>query len=196
MEIFETKSRYYVNGNAPFAGVFSNMAITIVTILIGIVLLVWFAITCIHWSWEAKLCHNVQKQLESYGFAVGHLKLVDNLDAGSGQELLRFVLVANRLSNSNLLEGHPCEDVRIVATTQSWGGAEFNVTNIELSNLPDGLFISSWVDWVYAKLNPPKPAQDTVEPRSTSPPADPAEDYKNRRELGRLLDEKMISDLK
>jgi hypothetical protein len=164
VEIFETKSRYYANPNAGIAKVFSNLAVTITAVLIGLVLLIWLGITCLHRHWEAKLTHNVQRQLEAYGFEVKGLELIDNLDEGSGQEQLRFVFAAKYLAQPKLLNGKACDYARIVATTRSWGGTEFIVENIELDKLPGGLHILNWVDWVYDQDHP------VIAPQAAAPP--------------------------
>ena len=158
MEIFETKSKYYKNPNASFASFFSNLAITTTILLIGIVLMVWLIITCIHSGWEHTAVTNVEKALKDYGFVwEGHLKLIDNLDVGSGQERLRLVFQAHHLSNHKLLDGQDCPYAQVIATTQSWGDASFHVENIALSNLPSpAQDIPNWIDYAYEydKANP------------------------------------------
>jgi hypothetical protein len=161
VEIFETKSKYYKNPNAKFAGVFSNLAVTITALFIGIVLLIWLLVSCIHWHWEAKIVRNVQHQLEYYGFTVKGLKYEYNMDPSTDetQEQLRIELSARNLSNPKLQDGRSIDYPRIVATTRSWGGAEFHVENIAL---PDQK-IDSWVDYIDS-LNHPKPVIIPVQP--------------------------------
>ena len=161
MEIFETKSKYYKNPNAKFAGMFSNMAITVTVILIGIVLLVWFGISCLHGHWEHKLTNNVLHQLQSYGFTgIKGLEMIANLDEGTGQERLRFEFGVDHIKNPKLCNGEDCPGTHIIATTQSWGGAEFNVENIALKYLPGpAQDIPNWVNYAYEydKIHPPPP---------------------------------------
>jgi hypothetical protein len=45
------------------------------------------------------------------------------------------VFLARKLKHPKLGDGEYYQYVRIVATTRSWGGAEFNVENIALENL-------------------------------------------------------------
>ena len=132
MEIFETRSKYYQNPNAKFAGIFSNMAVTITVLLIGLVLLVWLGITCLHGHWEHKLTQNVEHKLQGYGFKVKGLEMIANLDEGSGHERLRFEFQVSHLKNPKLCNGEDCPGAHIIATTQSYGGAEFNVGEIAL----------------------------------------------------------------
>ena len=137
MELFETESRYFKNPNAKFAGIFSNLAVTITAVLIGIVLLVWFGISCWNGYREHYITQKVKHYVESCGFTIkGDFKLIDNMDAGSGQEQLRFVWLARNLKNPRLGDGEYYQYVRVVVTLRFWGSAkDFDIEKVALENL-------------------------------------------------------------
>lgn len=148
MNLFETQSKYYKNPNAKFAGIFSNMAVTFTAVLIGIVLLIWLGISCWNSSRENYITQKVKHHLESCGFTIeGSFKLIDNLDAGSGQEQLRFVWLARKLKHPKLGDGLYYQYVRVVVTLRFWGSAkDFDILNVALENLGALPDIPDWTD--------------------------------------------------
>ena len=105
MNIFETKSKYFHNNNSWFAKGFSNTAITLVIVLIGLVV-VYKTIQC---TLSGILASKLDKTVIAWlapDFKYKGLKLVENVNEGEG-DYVEFLYTCDMLSNPKLNDGKP-----------------------------------------------------------------------------------------
>jgi len=142
MNIFETKSKYFHNNNSFFARLFSNSAVTIVLILIGLVIMYMGIRAWIGSSDEARLNKNTKEWLTTYGFVYKDLKFrwVHPEDEGQGRSSTRFLFDVSEIYNKDLNEGKPIRTQdrytvldhysELIVTAESYSDHALKVTSL------------------------------------------------------------------